>query len=87
MIKSLIRWVEKWWTKREQSLMDSSLGSWDPSRDLYSLDMRWESFGMLLWACRIFKDVPTYDGFFPRERAYTSTAIIPAGLLNHQVTT
>ena len=40
-----------------QKILKTGLGEWG-SEDLFSLEMRWESMGMLLWSLRILKDVP-----------------------------
>lgn len=40
-----------------KKILKTGLGEWG-SEDLFSLEMRWESLGMLLWSLRILKDVP-----------------------------
>ncbi|KAJ3301417.1 hypothetical protein HDV03_000863 [Kappamyces sp. JEL0829] len=61
--------------KEREWMLTKKLGSWD---DLYPVELRWESLGMLCWALRIFREIPAYDDYFPREAAYTATAIVPA---------
>ncbi|KAJ3372002.1 RNA polymerase subunit AC19 [Kappamyces sp. JEL0680] len=64
--------------KEREWMLTKKLGSWDLMEDLYPVELRWESLGMLCWALRIFREIPAYDDYFPREAAYTATAIVPA---------
>ncbi|KAJ3023558.1 hypothetical protein HKX48_002431 [Thoreauomyces humboldtii] len=63
---------------QEQKLIDAPLGKWDPVVDLAAQSMRWESFGMLLWALKIIDGVPRYHVRFPQELLFQATAIVPA---------
>eukprot|EP00842_Homolaphlyctis_polyrhiza_P001375 jgi/Hompol1/2238/HPOL_002160-RA len=64
-------------TATEQELQQRPFGGWTPS-EVMGLHSRWESFGVLLWTLRIFRDIPQYPDRFPSEQLYKTTAIIPA---------
>ncbi|KAJ2997199.1 hypothetical protein HDV02_005797 [Globomyces sp. JEL0801] len=70
--------IHKFMTAREKSLFEKEYGTWDVVEDLIPVESRWESFGMLLWALRIFRDLPDFYSRFPNEDMYKATAIIPA---------
>ncbi|KAI8925051.1 hypothetical protein BC831DRAFT_462695 [Entophlyctis helioformis] len=65
-------------TEREKLLLAKPFREWDVSTDIVPVQSRWESFGMLVWALRIIKDIPEYPDTFPHEQLYQATAIIPA---------
>lgn len=65
-------------TKFESTLLNKELGTWEEKQHINQLYPRWESLGMMLWALRIFKQVPEFHDTFPPKEVYTSTAIIPA---------
>jgi hypothetical protein len=70
--------MEKFMTPRESELMRKDYRGWDMVQDILPIELRWESFGILLWALCIVKNIPEYFDRFPHEAMYKSTAIIPA---------
>lgn len=64
-------------TTHEKLLFEMPLSKWDDS-DHFQVEPRWESFGVLLWSIRIFKEMPDPWLIFPRQSMYTSTNIVPA---------
>ena len=76
-LKKTVDRYKSFFSLPEIDLLAKPVGSW--SRDeKFKLDSYWEQFGILLYALRIFKEIPAYDTKFPSEQMYKSTAIIPA---------
>ena len=70
--------VKNWMTSRELELLNKEFKTWDYAADIYETQNRWESLGILLWALRIFREIPDYGEYFPKQDMFKATAIIPA---------
>ncbi|KAJ8325289.1 hypothetical protein QVD99_006045 [Batrachochytrium dendrobatidis] len=64
-------------TLNEKALLQKQFGTWDIATDIVAIQNRWESFGMLIWALCIVKEIPEPPQSFPHEQLYQATAIIP----------
>jgi hypothetical protein len=67
----------KLFTPKENSLLQKSFKSWTTD-EIINTQKHWESFGVLLWTLRIFQEIPREPDYFPKEKMYQSTGIIPA---------
>ncbi|NDJ52398.1 MAG: DUF4272 domain-containing protein [Chloroflexi bacterium] len=69
----LQQWLEyegvmPYFSHKEAELLSRPVGSW-AQQELIDASWRTEGLGMLLWALRIYSDVPAYDTAFSSEQA------------------